>query len=72
MPPLNPQDPFLSKLASAVASSPDSILDRPLSKESNMPPYLDLFESPKLMASPAQVLLFFLLFEFYYYFKFST
>ncbi|KMZ75983.1 ATP-dependent Clp protease proteolytic subunit [Zostera marina] len=55
MPPLNPQDPFLSKLASAVASSPDSILDRPLSKESNMPPYLDLFESPKLMASPAQV-----------------
>lgn len=66
MPPLNPQDPFLSKLASAVASSPDSILDRSPSKESNTPPYLDLFESPKLMASPAQVFLFLFCFKVFF------
>lgn len=55
MPPINPKDPFLSKLASIAATSPDSLLqDSPVSG-SDTPPYLDIFESPKLMATPAQV-----------------
>ncbi|XP_010269517.1 PREDICTED: ATP-dependent Clp protease proteolytic subunit-related protein 3, chloroplastic [Nelumbo nucifera] len=53
VPPLNPRDPFLSKLASVAAASPESLLSRP--SNSDTPPYLDLFDSPKLMASPAQV-----------------
>lgn len=53
LPPINPKDPFLSKLASVAAASPESLLDRPVS--SDTPPYLDLFESPQLMATPAQV-----------------
>ncbi|KAK4802331.1 hypothetical protein SAY86_000534 [Trapa natans] len=53
IPPMNPKDPFLSKLASVAATSPETLLNRPVS--SDMPPYLDLFESPKLMATPAQV-----------------
>ncbi|EEF49880.1 ATP-dependent Clp protease proteolytic subunit-related protein 3, chloroplastic [Ricinus communis] len=53
MPPINPKDPFLSKLASIAANSPDSLLDRPIT--SDTPPFLDLFDSPKLMATPAQV-----------------
>lgn len=56
IPPINPKDPFLSKLASVAATSPETLLDRPVS--SDMPPYLDLFESPKLMATPAQVCVF--------------
>lgn len=52
-PPINPKDPFLTNLASVAANSPESLLDRPSS--SDMPPYLDLFDSPKLMATPAQV-----------------
>ncbi|KAG8390985.1 hypothetical protein BUALT_Bualt01G0140700 [Buddleja alternifolia] len=50
MPPLNPNDPFLSKLASVA---PDTLLNRP--KNSDTPPYLDIFDSPTLMATPAQV-----------------
>eukprot|EP00258_Populus_trichocarpa_P022815 XP_024438834.1 ATP-dependent Clp protease proteolytic subunit-related protein 3, chloroplastic [Populus trichocarpa] len=47
MPPINPKDPFLSKLASIAATSPDSLLqDSPVSG-SDTPPYLDIFESPK-------------------------
>ncbi|XP_042516656.1 ATP-dependent Clp protease proteolytic subunit-related protein 3, chloroplastic [Macadamia integrifolia] len=53
MPPLNPKDPFLKKLASVAASSPDSLLSRP--SDSDTPPFLDVFYSPKLMATPAQV-----------------
>ncbi|KAF3454525.1 hypothetical protein FNV43_RR04973 [Rhamnella rubrinervis] len=53
IPPLNPKDPFLSKLASVAATSPETLLNRPVNSES--PPYLDLFEAPKLMATPAQV-----------------
>lgn len=53
MPPINPKDPFLSKLASLAANSPEKLLERPVS--SDTPPYLDLFDSPQLMASPAQV-----------------
>ncbi|KAE8677701.1 ATP-dependent Clp protease proteolytic subunit-related protein 3 [Hibiscus syriacus] len=53
IPPINPKDPFLSKLASVVASSPETILNRPVNPDT--PPYLDLFDSPKLMATPAQV-----------------
>ncbi|XP_021899007.1 ATP-dependent Clp protease proteolytic subunit-related protein 3, chloroplastic isoform X1 [Carica papaya] len=53
MPPVNPKDPFLSKLASVAATSPEAFLNRPVN--SDTPPYLDLFDSPKLMASPAQV-----------------
>lgn len=51
MPPLNPQDPFLTKLASLASSYPDH--KPPIN--SDTPPYLDLFDSPTLMASPAQV-----------------
>ncbi|KAK7284374.1 hypothetical protein RJT34_19119 [Clitoria ternatea] len=53
IPPLNPKDPFLSKLASVAASSPETLLNRPLN--SDTPPFLDIFDSPKLMATPAQV-----------------
>ncbi|KAJ9185930.1 hypothetical protein P3X46_005500 [Hevea brasiliensis] len=53
MPPINPKDHFLSKLASVAANSPEKLLDRPLS--SDTPPYLDLFDSPQLMATPAHV-----------------
>ncbi|KHN43299.1 ATP-dependent Clp protease proteolytic subunit-related protein 3, chloroplastic [Glycine soja] len=53
MPPLNPKDPFLSKLASVAASSPETLLNTP--KNSDTLPYLDIFDSPKLMATPAQV-----------------
>ncbi|KAK9076942.1 hypothetical protein SSX86_005277 [Deinandra increscens subsp. villosa] len=52
-PPLNPKDPFLSKLASIAATSPEKLLNRPVN--SDTPPYLDLFESPTLMATPASV-----------------
>ncbi|MED6120153.1 ATP-dependent Clp protease proteolytic subunit- protein 3, chloroplastic [Stylosanthes scabra] len=51
--PMNPNDPFLSKLASVAATSPQTLLNRPLN--SDTPPYLDLFDSPTLMATPAQV-----------------
>ncbi|KAK1279168.1 hypothetical protein QJS04_geneDACA007289 [Acorus gramineus] len=53
MPPLNPKDPFLSRLASLAASAPPETLSRP--SASGTPPYLDLFETPTLMATPAQV-----------------
>ncbi|KAL0918576.1 hypothetical protein M5K25_010591 [Dendrobium thyrsiflorum] len=53
MPPLNPKDPFLSKLASVATFSPDALALTPA--ELDTPPYLDLFDSPKLMATPAQV-----------------
>ncbi|KAI7741274.1 hypothetical protein M8C21_015981 [Ambrosia artemisiifolia] len=53
MPPLNPKDPFLSKLASVAATSPEKLLNRPLN--SDTPPFLDLFDSPTLMATPASV-----------------
>ncbi|KAL1350667.1 hypothetical protein HN51_014691 [Arachis hypogaea] len=53
IPPFNPNDPFLSKLASVAATSPETLLNRPLN--SDTPPYLDVFDSPNLMATPAQV-----------------
>ncbi|CAH1443606.1 unnamed protein product [Lactuca virosa] len=53
LPPLNPKDPFLSKLASLAANSPENLLNRPVN--SDTPPYLDLFDSPTLMATPATV-----------------
>ncbi|KAF4357469.1 hypothetical protein F8388_018459 [Cannabis sativa] len=53
VPPINPKDPFLSKLASVAATSPETLLNRP--SNSDTPPYLDLFDSPTLMATPAQV-----------------
>ncbi|KAK4282782.1 hypothetical protein QN277_014116 [Acacia crassicarpa] len=53
MPPLNPKDPFLSRLASVAATSPETLLNRPV--DSEIPPYLDIFEAPKLMATPAHV-----------------
>ncbi|XP_047957612.1 ATP-dependent Clp protease proteolytic subunit-related protein 3, chloroplastic-like [Salvia hispanica] len=53
MAPLNPKDPFLSRLASLAATSPDTLLNRP--KNSDTPPFLDVFDSPTLMATPAQV-----------------
>ncbi|XP_015875023.3 ATP-dependent Clp protease proteolytic subunit-related protein 3, chloroplastic isoform X2 [Ziziphus jujuba] len=53
IPPINPKDPFLSKLASVAATSPETLLNRPVN--SDTPPYLDLFDAPKLMATPAQV-----------------
>ncbi|XP_051122166.1 ATP-dependent Clp protease proteolytic subunit-related protein 3, chloroplastic [Andrographis paniculata] len=52
-PPVNPKDPFLSKLASVAAANPDALLDR--TRNSDTPPFLDLFDSPRLMATPAQV-----------------
>ncbi|KAL1546220.1 ATP-dependent Clp protease proteolytic subunit-related protein 3, chloroplastic [Salvia divinorum] len=53
MPPINPKDPFLSRLASLAATSPDTLLSRP--KNPDTPPFLDVFDSPTLMATPAQV-----------------
>lgn len=53
MPPMNPNDPFLSKLAAVAATSPETLLNRPV--DSDMPPYLDIFDSPTMMASPAHV-----------------
>ncbi|KAG6434290.1 hypothetical protein SASPL_105914 [Salvia splendens] len=53
MPPINPKDPFLSRLASLAATSPDTLLNKP--KNSDTPPFLDVFDSPTLMATPAQV-----------------
>ncbi|KAK4595757.1 hypothetical protein RGQ29_014021 [Quercus rubra] len=53
IPPFNPKDPFLSQLASAASNSPETFLHKPV--KSDTPPYLDLFDSPKLMATPAQV-----------------
>lgn len=55
VPPLNPRDPFLSKLASAAAAAPDPFA-LASSPDPDSPPYLHLFDSPKLMATPAQVL----------------
>ncbi|MQM14632.1 hypothetical protein Taro_047571 [Colocasia esculenta] len=55
MPPLNPRDPFLATLASVAAASPEPLTSRPASSDPGTPPYLDLFENPKLMATPAQV-----------------
>ncbi|KAF3792864.1 ATP-dependent Clp protease proteolytic subunit-related protein 3 [Nymphaea thermarum] len=55
MPPLNPKDPFLTKLASAAAASPDPLPELLKNRNPEVPPYLDLFESPRLMAGPAQV-----------------
>lgn len=54
MPPLNPNDPFLSKLASVAATSPETLFNAP--RNSDTPPYLDIFDSPNLMATPAQVI----------------
>ncbi|CAK9314985.1 unnamed protein product [Citrullus colocynthis] len=53
LPPINPKDPFLSKLASVASTSPETLLNRPANSDS--PPYLDIFDAPKLMAAPAQV-----------------
>ncbi|XP_073155217.1 ATP-dependent Clp protease proteolytic subunit-related protein 3, chloroplastic isoform X1 [Henckelia pumila] len=53
LPPVNPKDPFLSQLASVAAASPETLLNRP--RDSDTPPFLDIFDSPKLMATPAQV-----------------
>ncbi|WVY94383.1 hypothetical protein V8G54_033471, partial [Vigna mungo] len=53
MPPHNPKDPFLSKLASVAASSPETLLNPP--RNSDTPPFLDIFDTPTLMATPAQV-----------------
>ncbi|KGN60956.1 ATP-dependent Clp protease proteolytic subunit-related protein 3, chloroplastic [Cucumis sativus] len=53
LPPINPKDPFLSKLASVASTSPETLLNRPANSES--PPYLDIFDAPRLMAAPAQV-----------------
>ncbi|KAG1371250.1 hypothetical protein COCNU_16G003440 [Cocos nucifera] len=50
MPPLIPKDPFLSKLASA----PEALAGPP-SPDSDTPPFLDIFDSPKLMVTPAPV-----------------
>ncbi|KAM7478243.1 hypothetical protein LguiA_026456 [Lonicera macranthoides] len=53
LPPVNPNDPFLSRLAHVAANSPEKLYNRP--KNSDMPPFLDIFEPPKLMALPAEV-----------------
>ncbi|XP_061363312.1 ATP-dependent Clp protease proteolytic subunit-related protein 3, chloroplastic [Gastrolobium bilobum] len=55
VPPINPKDPFLAKLASVAATSPETLLNRPVNSESDTLPYLDIFDAPKLMATPAQV-----------------
>ncbi|KAL5996089.1 hypothetical protein ACLOJK_026162 [Asimina triloba] len=53
MPPLNPRDPFLSRLSAAAAAAPEDILKA--SVNSSQPPYLDLLDDvPTLMATPAQ------------------
>lgn len=51
--PFNPNDPFLSKLASVAASSPETLFN-PSSSPDNLP-FLDIFDSPQLMATPAQL-----------------
>lgn len=51
--PFNPNDPFISKLASVAASSPETLLN-PSSSPDNLP-FLDIFDSPQLMATPAQL-----------------
>ncbi|XP_022999027.1 ATP-dependent Clp protease proteolytic subunit-related protein 3, chloroplastic-like [Cucurbita maxima] len=53
LPPINPKDPFLAKLASVASTSPETLLSRPGNSDSL--PYLDIFDSPQLMAAPAQV-----------------
>ncbi|KAK8712224.1 hypothetical protein V6N13_147466 [Hibiscus sabdariffa] len=53
IPPINPKDPFLSKLASVASSSPETLVNS--SANPDTPPFLDLFDSPKLMATPAQL-----------------
>ncbi|AES82422.1 putative endopeptidase Clp [Medicago truncatula] len=51
--PFNPNDPFLSKLASVAESSPETLFN-PSSSPDNLP-FLDIFDSPQLMATPAQL-----------------
>ncbi|GAU11492.1 hypothetical protein TSUD_344820, partial [Trifolium subterraneum] len=51
--PFNPNDPFLSKLSSVASSSPDTLVN-PTSNPDNLP-FLDIFDSPQLMATPAQL-----------------
>ncbi|XP_039044489.1 ATP-dependent Clp protease proteolytic subunit-related protein 3, chloroplastic-like [Hibiscus syriacus] len=53
MPPISPKDPFLSKLASVASSSPETLVNSSVNPDT--PRFLDLFDSPKLMATPAQV-----------------
>ncbi|OMP03287.1 ClpP [Corchorus olitorius] len=52
MPPINPKDPFLKRLASIAASAPETLLNRPVKPDT--PPFLDLLDTPQLMATPAQ------------------
>lgn len=53
MPPINPRDPFLSRLASVADMLPEKLLDRTTNLD--MPPYLDLYDSPTLVATPVQI-----------------
>ncbi|KAI9084818.1 hypothetical protein K1719_033224 [Acacia pycnantha] len=53
MPPINPKDPFLSRLASVAATSPETLLNRPV--DSEIPPFLEVFGAPKNMATSAHV-----------------
>ncbi|CAH9073807.1 unnamed protein product [Cuscuta epithymum] len=53
LPPVNPGDPFLTKLASVAAKNPEALYNR--TADSDEPPYLDIFDSPTLMAAPEQV-----------------
>ncbi|KAM1799427.1 hypothetical protein ACFX11_033621 [Malus domestica] len=53
-PPINPKDPFLSRLAAVAAKSPETLLNRPPQNSDSLP-YLDVFDEPILMATPAQV-----------------
>jgi len=53
MPAINYSDPFIKKLASLAAESPEMIHNAP--KSSDNLPFLDLVESPRLMAASAQV-----------------
>ncbi|GAB2287311.1 hypothetical protein Dimus_021692 [Dionaea muscipula] len=48
MPPLNPNDPFIRKIAHVAENDPDTLLNSASDPET--PPFLDLFESPKLMS----------------------
>ncbi|XAR52633.1 Endopeptidase Clp [Bertholletia excelsa] len=52
MPHVNPKDPFLSKFGSVAITSLKNLFNRP--SKPDMRPYLDLFDSLKLMASPTQ------------------
>ncbi|KAM1752387.1 hypothetical protein ACFX11_010377 [Malus domestica] len=54
IPPINPKDPFLSRLAAVAAKSPETLLNRPPQNSDSLP-YLDVFDEPILMATPAQV-----------------